>query len=315
MKPVDHFNLRSFDLNLLVAFDALMQYRSVTKAAARLRIQQPAMSSQLSALRLLFADELFIRVGNVMQPTARAEALAPQLRQFLTDAQAAILTSPSFEPEISDRTFQLGFSCEELLIVPDLAASMRTIGPGMKLIARRVLSSEIGRELDEGKLDVAVGCYPPGPARYRHRVLFEQHLACCYNKALLDLPRGLSMQAYLDARHVFVSQEDDLQGCIGSLLTRDGHTLDIVLAVPEYLAALAAATSAPLVVTLPYPIADRYAGGFGLTIAPMPIEIALPPVSMMWSERDENEAARAWLRTEVLRSCRPSAEHSSAQAK
>jgi len=103
----------------------------------------------------------------------------------------------------------------------------------MKLVARRVQSSEIGRELDEGKLDLAVGCYPPGPTRYRHRVLFEQRLACCYNKALLDLPRGLSTRAYLDARHVFVSQRDDLQGCIGGLLTREGHALDIVLAVPR----------------------------------------------------------------------------------
>jgi len=79
------------------------------------------MSNQLSALRLLFADELFVRVGNLMQPTARAEALAPRIRQFLGDAQAAILTIPSFDPEASERTFQLGFSCEELLIVPDLA--------------------------------------------------------------------------------------------------------------------------------------------------------------------------------------------------
>jgi len=67
-------------------------------------------------------------------------------------------------------------------------------------------------------------------------------------------------------------------------------------------------------VTLPYPLADCYAGGFGLTIAPMPIEIALPPVSMIWSERDENEAARAWLRTELVRSCRGSATPSPAQA-
>lgn len=308
MKPVDHFNLRSFDLNLLVAFDALMQYRSVTKAAARLRIQQPAMSSQLSALRMLFADELFVRVGNTMHPTARAEALAPSIRQFLADAQAAILTNPAFDPEASDRTFHLGFTCEELLIVPDLAASLRTIGPGMKVMARRVMSSDIGRELDEGKLDLGIGCYPPSLVRYRHRVLFEQHLACCYNKALLDLPRGLSLKAYLEARHVFVSQQDDVQGCIGSMLTGAGHQLDIVLGVPEYLAALAAASSAPLVVTLPYQIADRYAGGFGLTIAPMPIEMPLPPVSMIWCERDENEAAQAWLRAEIARQCRRSSD-------
>lgn len=69
MSSIDHFNLRSFDLNLLVAFDALMRERSVTKAATRLKIQQSAMSHNLGTLRILLDDELFVRVGHVMKPT------------------------------------------------------------------------------------------------------------------------------------------------------------------------------------------------------------------------------------------------------
>ncbi|MDP4032634.1 MAG: LysR family transcriptional regulator, partial [Pseudorhodobacter sp.] len=75
MTSIDHFNLRAFDLNLLIAFDALMTEGSVTKAARRLKIQQPAMSHSLSTLRVLMQDDLFIRVGQVMQPTARARGL------------------------------------------------------------------------------------------------------------------------------------------------------------------------------------------------------------------------------------------------
>ena len=71
MVPIDHFNLRSFDLNLLLVFDALMEERSVTRAAARLKIQQPAMSHALASLRHLLDDELFVRTGQVMEPTAR----------------------------------------------------------------------------------------------------------------------------------------------------------------------------------------------------------------------------------------------------
>jgi LysR family transcriptional regulator, mexEF-oprN operon transcriptional activator len=87
MKPIDHFNLRSFDLNLLVAFDALIKDRSVTRAAARLKVQQPAMSHHLSTLRMLFGDDLFIRVGNYMQPTVKAEAIAEGVAQILAGAQ------------------------------------------------------------------------------------------------------------------------------------------------------------------------------------------------------------------------------------
>jgi LysR family transcriptional activator of mexEF-oprN operon len=81
MQVIDHFNLRSFDLNLLVAFDAMMEEMSVTRAAQRLKIQQPAMSHNISTLRTLFQDELFIRVGQVMRPTARALNLSGPVRQ------------------------------------------------------------------------------------------------------------------------------------------------------------------------------------------------------------------------------------------
>src|ERR1700747_3835580 len=72
MRSIDHFDLRSFDLNLLISFDALMEERSVTRAAARLRVRQPAMSHSLSVLRMLLQDELFVRDGAIMRPTARA---------------------------------------------------------------------------------------------------------------------------------------------------------------------------------------------------------------------------------------------------
>lgn len=70
-------NLAAIDLNLLVAFEALLEQRSVTKAAEQLQIGQPAMSASLNRLRVLFEDELFVRLGRQMQPTLKAQAIAP----------------------------------------------------------------------------------------------------------------------------------------------------------------------------------------------------------------------------------------------
>src|SRR5260221_4305207 len=83
MRSIDHFDLRSFDLNLLIAFDALMEERSVTRAAARLRVRQPAMSHSLSVLRMLLQDELFVRDGSIMRPTAPGLNIAPAGRSTL----------------------------------------------------------------------------------------------------------------------------------------------------------------------------------------------------------------------------------------
>lgn len=303
MASINHFNLRSFDLNLLIAFDALMTYRSVTKAAQRLKVQQPALSHHLATLRVLLDDELFVRVGNYMQPTAKAEALAEGVAQMLAGAQALILAQEVFDPVRSDRIFHLGFSCEELLILPELAERVRERGPGLRFMAQRVIGSAIGDELDAGRIDMGVGCYPPAAQRYGHVVLFEQQLACCYNPALIDAPKGIDRHGYLSGRHVFVSQQDDLQGCIGSMLTGQGHQLDIVLGVPEYLTALAAAVTAPLLVTLPMQIARQYASVFGLKTQLAPVELDLPPVSLIWARRVEAEPALTWLRAEIMAVC------------
>ncbi|WP_398480419.1 LysR family transcriptional regulator [Tardiphaga sp.] len=300
MENINHFNLRSFDLNLLVAFDALFKDRSVTKAAARLKIQQPAMSHNLSTLRLLMDDELFVRVGNLMQPTAKAEVLAEQVGAVLGQMQKIVLSTERFDPAVSDKIFRIGFSCEELLLMPDLSGQLTDTAPGVKLISHRVLASKIGRELDEGLIDLAIGCYPPSPDRYRHKVLFEQHLACCYSPALIDIDDKIDCETYLESRHVFVSQDDDIQGCIGSMLTGAGHRLDIVMGVPDYLTALATAAKAPLVVTMPMQIAERYASVFGLVCQTAPVKLALPAISLIWSTKTDNEPSAAWLREQII---------------
>lgn len=90
MTVIEHFNLRSFDLNLLVVFDALIANESVTKAAKRLKVQQPAISYALSTLRVLMQDDLFVRTGQVMKPTPKAWRLATPVRQAPLLAQRTL---------------------------------------------------------------------------------------------------------------------------------------------------------------------------------------------------------------------------------
>lgn len=300
MAAINHFNLRSFDLNLLVAFDAMMRDRNVTKAAARLKIQQPAMSHNLATLRMLLADELFVRVGHVMQPTAKAHALAEHVSRVLEQTQAIIRGSNSFEPRTADCTFRVGFSCEELLLLPELSSGLANLGPGLKIVAQRALADQVGNELDESVLDIAIGCYAPEPARYRSVHLFDQKLSCCYKPEHFNASAPLNLTRYLSARHAVVSQRDGVQGCLGSQLAAAGYEVNVVVAVPDYLTALAAVAAGPLVITLPSPIAKRYAGMFGLAVSPAPVVLELPSISMTWSTSSDGEPSLEWLRQQVL---------------
>jgi hypothetical protein len=175
LENINHFNLRSFDLNLLVAFDALFKDRSVTKAAARLKIQQPAMSHNLSTLRLLMDDELFVRVGNLMQPTAKAEVLAEQVGAVLGQMQKIVLSTERFDPAVSDKIFRIGFSCEELLLMPDLTPCScfkdRTgARRGPDRSCDRLLSAVSGSIPPQGSVRTAPGLLlQPGPDRHRRQ--------------------------------------------------------------------------------------------------------------------------------------------------
>jgi DNA-binding transcriptional LysR family regulator len=300
MATINHFNLRSFDLNLLIAFDAMMRDRNVTKAAARLKIQQPAMSHSLATLRMLLGDELFVRVGNVMQPTAKAEALAEQVARVLEQTQSLLQATDGFDPAQAEHTFRLGFSCDELLLLPDLSSRLEARGSGLKISAQRAADEQVGNDLDEGVLDLAIGCYAPKPARYRSRHLFEQKMVCCYKPELLRRSAPLDLEGYLAGRHVVVSQLDGMQGCLGGLLAEAGYKVNVVVSVPDYLTALAAAVTAPLIVTVPRQIAARYAGMFGLAADPAPVDLKLPAVAMIWAARSDREPSVEWLRQQIV---------------
>ncbi|MBM7321982.1 LysR family transcriptional regulator [Agrobacterium sp. S2] len=297
---IDHFNLWSFDLNLLVAFDALMRDRSVTQAAGRLKLQQPAMSHNLSTLRALFQDELFVRVGQTMQPTPKAHALAPAIQQILAQAHAALLTTERFDPSKEKRLFRIGFSSElEVVLMPELTARIRQEAPGVKLLARAAPPEQVHRLLDEGVIDLGVGCYSTGNNRYRHRHLFEQSLMCCYNEDLLGFEGAIPRDTYLEAEHVMVSQKDAIEGCLDDALARIGVRLNVAMAAPEFLTVLSTAKTAPLIATLPTRIIKRYAPTFGLAESPVPLELQVNPIVMVWSAHLDREPATEWIRLQV----------------
>jgi LysR family transcriptional activator of mexEF-oprN operon len=299
-EAIDHFNLRSFDLNLMLVFDALMKERSVTKAASKLRIQQPAMSHSLSTLRLLLQDELFVRVGQSMRPTPRAHALATGINEVLSQAHRILLTSQPFDPGREQRIFRIGFSSEiEVILMPPLAAHLHQHAPGIRVLARTAAPESVFHMLDDHIIDFAVGCFAEGTSRYRRKELFQQSLSCCYNAKLLKLPRGLTREAYLEARHALISQKREIEGCLDDALKKLNLRLDIAMAAPEFLTILTGAAQSPFIATLPTRIAKRYASMFGLTVCNVPFDLEVAPIAMVWAAHADKEPAFEWIREQV----------------
>lgn len=296
MAVIDHFNLRSFDLNHLLAFDALMQERSVTRAASRLKVGQPAMSHALANLRLLLADDLLVRVGQAMQPTPRAEALAGRVRALLSKTQDVLFATDDFDPALSAREFRIGLSNEmELLLLPALLARLCRDAPGVRLMAKVASRDTLPAMLDEGTIDLAVGCLSEGPSWHRQTVLYEETHLCCFNPGLLAIETPVNLQDYLTLPHALMSLKDNLLGCLEDALARAGAKVNAVVSAPHLIALVASVADAPLLATLPSRIVRRYAPQFGLTVSPIPLDLQSFPVRAVWHARSDRDQGTRWM--------------------
>jgi DNA-binding transcriptional LysR family regulator len=150
-------DIRAVDLNLLKAFDALMSDRTVTRAAGRIGLSQPAMSHALSRLRSLFADDLFVRTPNRMEPTARAREIAPLVSAAIEHIEAALNLGVGFDPAKSAAIFTAGMAeYAEVALVERLAAAFARQAAEATLRLTPVTGAEAAEQLDSGAIDVAV---------------------------------------------------------------------------------------------------------------------------------------------------------------
>jgi LysR family transcriptional regulator, nod-box dependent transcriptional activator len=150
-------SLASVDFNLLKALDALLQERSVTRAAERLSITQPSMSSTLGRLRHLFSDELLIRTGRMMRPTPLAEALQPRIRQIVADIEDIVVSTTEFDPQRADQSFRiLATDYASLILVQPLMAALSTEAPNVRIHLQPRAITEHAALRQRSEIDVAI---------------------------------------------------------------------------------------------------------------------------------------------------------------
>lgn len=200
--------LDRFDLNLLVALNVLLEERSVTRAAQRLNLTQPAMSAALRRLRQAFNDELLVAHGKRMVPTPHAQSLAPMVADMIGSAQALIASSTLFDPATSHRAFRIAASdyITTILIRP-LLGELATIAPNVR-IEIVPPGPAIEAALERGAIDCAIS-----PEQFQHagqpqELLFSERYVLLGWSRNPIFSRPLTQQDYDEAGHVVVELAD-----------------------------------------------------------------------------------------------------------
>lgn len=290
MNDINHAAFRRLDLNLLVAFDALLAEGSVSRAAARLCIGQPAMSHALGRLRELFKDDILYREGATMRPTGRALALAPRVRQLLGEALAVAFEDTAFDPGEAVGSFRVALNDPlEALLLPGLVARLRAQAPGLVLAVRPIPASQHLEQLDQGNIRLAVGYFPKVRDAHECRLLGRSGFSCVYNPALLKLPAEPTLESLVLFPHIHTTYTGDAPGLIDLALQRAGLKRHVVAQTASPLSIPFVVKQSPLLAILPDMVARLFRSHADLRIAPLAVEGLELPISMVTHRRDRSD--------------------------
>lgn len=295
--PTDLASLRRFDLNLLVAFEILIAERSVTAAARRLGIGQPAMSNALSRLRSMFDDPLLIRTPTGLQPTSRALDLMEPIARILSELRQEVFRRDPFDPAEDRRTFRIGLSDQaEAAIMQDVLRRLEREAPHVGIITRAVDMQTGAALLASGVIDLAIGYFPAIDGSLLAAALYHETFVCLFDAQACGLAPPLSLDGYLDLPQILVSLQGEPFGHIDTLLEATGRKRSIVYTTAHFLAVPFLLHGFRAVAALPRRLAENCAEAAGLAVCPVPLPSPGYDMRMVWHQRTTADPAQQWLR-------------------
>lgn len=289
--------LRKIDLNLLLSFSVLMQERNVSRAAERLLVGQPGLSAALKRLRETLDDELFVRVGRGLQPTARALAIAPIIEAALMSIEQAIRPPAAFDPAHSQREFRVSM-CDNLesSFFGPLASRLRQLAPHARLVS---VASDIhspAQMLDDCAFDFSISVHGEPASWHVRAPLFDQAMMCIYDPRQVSLKGPLTLDDFVRLPHIAVSIVGTTEDDIDRSLSHLGRPRSVIATVQRYSGLPAALSAMPSLATIPESIGRSMANLHNLTVVDPPLSLPSDAVSMLYRRVDEADASSAWFR-------------------
>ena len=295
-----HVELNQFDLNLLIALDALLTEKSVTRAGARMHLSQSAMSGALARLRRAFEDDLLVPIGRRMDLTPLGQELVEPVRDILLQIRNTMTTRAKFDAATSERHFSIAVSdYVTTILLQDLLQRLASSAPHVTFDLQPVGPRAI-EDLERGHLDFLI--VPRGYESPLHptEVLFDEWYTCVVWRGNTAVRSTLSLEQYLALGHVVV--------CVSKVhgpnydeqvMRRLGYTRRVEVSTPSFDLAPRLVVGTNRVATVAMRLACAYARLLPLILLPVPFD--MPPMTEMlqWHHAHELDPAHLWLRGEL----------------
>jgi DNA-binding transcriptional LysR family regulator len=298
-------NIRTTDLNLLAAFEALFEERSVTRAADRLAVTQPTVSGMLKRLRAVFGDTLFVRTSHGILPTPRAEALARPIKELLDNAR--VLIKPTkFDPASTEATVKLcGSDYVQYAIIGPLIAAIRTAAPKIKVLVTPRPAAGVADLLARGEIDLCISAREVAIQELPSRQLYRDRYLCVARKKHPLPARRVSLKQLCAFDHLLVDPTGrSLSGPIDAVLNGAGYQRRVAIAVPTFPILFDLLASDDFIAFVP----ERLVRMRGSSLRIFETGMTMPTIDVVanWHPRVNSDAQHKWLRELLVRVARAS---------
>ncbi|MGO3740800.1 LysR family transcriptional regulator [Kerstersia sp.] len=282
------------DAKLLLLFIALHHTGSVSRAADQLGQNQPTVSMWLARLRAYFDDELFVRTGGTMVPTARAETLLGPVREALAALQRLEQQPERVVPAQMERRFTVCMTdASHMTLLPQLLTLLRRDAPGVSLDVEPI-EAETPARLAAGLADLALGIIPGLESGFYQQTFYTQSFVCLAGSHWHD-GSALTLADYQAAAHIEVLS-GRTHSLLDSALRSQRIQRRVALRLPGFLGVANIVANTDLLATVPSQIGRRLGSTSGVRLLHCPFETSMFTVKQYWHARMHNEPAHRWLR-------------------
>jgi len=300
--PLDH----GLDLRLLRTLHMLLTECSVSRTATLLGQSQPSVSLTLKRLRELFNDPLLVRSGTRLVPTERGLRLAERAHAIVEDVDHLIVDGETFDPAAETRRMRIfAANCLGTFFMPRVAEIVRREAPHMPLDFCAITEErEIFSELEDGRLDLAIGNWPLPRENLRFAPLLETDIVLVVRpQHPLAGRTSITMAEYMELDHLSPTPHTSAAiSPIDGRLAQMELKRPIILSVAEFTLVPHVLARTDLVFTSSRPFAEQMAGLMPFVIIPAPSELGRMKFYTLWHERSHRSPGSKWIRSILRRS-------------
>ncbi|TFZ52742.1 LysR family transcriptional regulator [Serratia proteamaculans] len=284
------------DLNLLTVLMVLFRERSVSRAAEKLYLGQPAVSGALARLRDMFNDPLFIRTAQGMEPTPRAQALVLALTPLLEEMQQVLFQPPNFVAATAQHSFRIGMAdWVEMWLMPVLMADLQQQAPGITLNVVATDPFQDSDALEQDRIDLAISVAPSGPKWLQREVLTKMRFCTLWHPGQLNLPTLLPLANYITNDHLLVSYRGANTSAIDEQLATHGLQRSVRYTSPHFATLPLILQRSPTLATVPAGLGKIWSQDYGLKRSELPLDLPPFEVAMLWHHKRSQDPALKWL--------------------